>query len=163
MKDADFKALEHPVGRLVISSRGSETSSGYKADLTITDLSGNLLYIFECEQKTDRKAFLGDLLKASRHAHETGTCPTLIVVMQTFTNTTSSQIFKQLVSYADWLSQNLNNGLSLSGIHVMTDEQYKFVVDAKIEIGSFEFGQIGSFHRFPPNKSCKPDSLDDSA
>lgn len=60
MKDAEFKALNHPVGNNIIVTRGTAVAAGYKPDITITDTNGQLRYILESEQKKDRKAFLGD-------------------------------------------------------------------------------------------------------
>ena len=64
MKDSEFKGLGHLVGDLIISSRGTEVARGYKPDVTIVDRSGQVMFILECEQKTDRKAFLGGFIKA---------------------------------------------------------------------------------------------------
>jgi hypothetical protein len=142
MKDSEFKALKHPVGHLTISSRGTVVSPGYKPDLTICD-QGRLTHIIESERKTDRKAFLGDLVKACRHAQELGLHPKLVIVMQPAGNTTPNQIANQLSIYAGWLAKNLSGGMSLSGIQIMTHSQYQSAIDAGIRLDSQDFDQLG--------------------
>lgn len=40
MKDSEFKRIAHPVGNLVIASRGTTVSQGYKPDITVEDKNG---------------------------------------------------------------------------------------------------------------------------
>ncbi len=124
MKDSDFKNLRHCIGDLQIASWGQAVSGGYKPDLTIRDSSGKLMFIVECEQKTDRKAFLGGLVKAEKYAEDTGEIPSLVFVMQPFDNTTVKQIGSHLKPYLSWLSKR-PGGLRLSRVVVISDAEYE--------------------------------------
>src|SRR5262245_31752813 len=103
MKDSDFKALPHRVGACRIVSRGTEVAKGYKPDLTVNDMNDQLAFILECEQKTDRKAFIGDVVKAEKYAEERGAHPVLVIVMKLEKNTTLDQIANHLKLYVTWL------------------------------------------------------------
>jgi hypothetical protein len=81
MNDAKFKALLHPTGNDRVVSWGTAVSVGYKPDVIIRDIEERLTFILECEQKTDRKAFLGALLKAELYAEQQRARPTLVIVM----------------------------------------------------------------------------------
>ena len=124
MKDADFKNYNHCIGDLQITSWGQEVSTGYKPDLTIRNSNGKLMFIVECEQKTDRKAFLGGLIKAEKYAEDIGETPGLVFVMQSFDNTTVQQIGTHLKPYLSWLSKR-QGGLRLSRVVVISDVEYK--------------------------------------
>lgn len=139
MKDSDFKRLPHRIGDLRIASRGSDVSEGYKPDLTITDQRGALQFIVECEQKTDRKAFLGDFLKAERYAEERKSNPTLVIVMQPADNIKVQQIARQIQSYAHWLHRRMSDGLYISRIVVMSDIEYEQSVQDGEILGSQNF------------------------
>lgn len=130
MKDSDFKALNHPVGNGVVASAGTTVSTGYKPDITIRDVNGNLIYILESEQKTDRKAFLGDLLKAEMYSEQQDASPQLVIVMQPFGNTTTQQIADHIRPYAQWLAQKNGGNLNLSGIYVLSDAEYLAAIAA---------------------------------
>ena len=86
MNDSEFKCLAHQLGDLKVKSRGSEVTRGYKPDLTLIDETGRLMFIVECEQKTDRKAFLGAVVKAEKYAEDSHCSPTLIIVMKEASN-----------------------------------------------------------------------------
>ena len=149
MKDSDFKMLSHCVGEFCIASRGNEVSDGYKPDLTVTDQRGALQFIIECEQKTDRKAFLGDLLKAERYAEECKSNPTLVIVMQQADNTKVQQIARQIQSYAHWLHRRGSDGLYISRIVVMSDTEYvQSVQDGEI-LGTQNFLDRGEVIDIP--------------
>jgi hypothetical protein len=141
VKDADFKKLEHQVGNGRIASQGGQVASGYKPDITVHDVSGKLLFILECEQKTDRKAFLGDLVKAEKYAEDCKARPVLIIVMQTCANTTTSQIARHLNTYFDWLhkAKGAMGGLCLKEVLVMSDSEYQQSVGAKELLASPAF------------------------
>lgn len=139
MKDAEFKALNHPVGANVIASSGSAVSAGYKPDITVKDANGALQFIIESEQKTDRKAFLGDLLKAEMHSERQKACPELIIVMRPFGNTTTKQIADHLRPYKQWLAQKNGGKLNLSEVHVLTDVEYQAAIAAGEVLGSASF------------------------
>lgn len=135
MKDAVFKALKHPVGACTIASAGSSVSPGYKPDITVRDSAGILRFILECEQKTDRKAFLGDLLKAEVYAEQQNARPELVIVMQVFKNTTTLQIADHLRLYKRWLNSKKAGHLNLSAIHVLSDNEYLAAIAAGECIG----------------------------
>jgi hypothetical protein len=130
VKDSDFKALPHRVGEYRIASRGTKVADGYKPDITVNDPNGQLAFILECEQKTDRKAFIGDLVKAEKYAEENGARPVLVIVMKLAPNTTLSQISSHLTPYATWLRGRNGGALSLSGVLVITDDEYAQSVHA---------------------------------
>ena len=131
-----FAGATHRVGQLKIGSRGSEVTAGYKPDITVVDTSGQLKFILESEQKTDRKAFLGAVVKALKYAEECKASPMLVIVMQPQPNTTVKQIAKHIQPYAAWLKQRLNGGLNLSGILVISDTDYQASVNANELLGS---------------------------
>jgi hypothetical protein len=138
MKDADFKALPHYVEARSKITRGTAVSEGYKPDVTVRDTDGCLRFILECEQKPDRKAFLGDFLKAELFASECQTRPTLIIVMHPYPNTTVAQIANQIRRYARWLAK-AKNGLHLKNILVLSDQEYLESHKAGEAIGSEQF------------------------
>lgn len=139
MKDAAFKALNHPIGANVVGSTGSAVAPGYKPDVTVKDSQGAIRFILESEQKTDRKAFLGDLLKAEMYSEQQKATPELIVVMQQFGNTTTKQIADHIRPYKHWLAQKNGGALSLSAIHVLSDAEYLQAIAAGDLLGSKAF------------------------
>ena len=144
MKNATFKACKHQVGKgNVIASRGKAVSKGYKPDVTVADAKGNLLYILECEQKTDRKAFLGDFIKAEFHAGHKKQNPELIIVMKVFNNTTTQQIAAHLRPYIKWLKSKGGGQLSLSAVQVLSDKEYQKSISAGEPLGSKAFKKRG--------------------
>ncbi|SEQ20775.1 hypothetical protein [Giesbergeria anulus] len=143
MKDKEFKYMTHPMGDLVIATRGSEVSQGYKPDVTVEDKQGNLKFILEFEQKTDRKAFLGSLLKAEVHAEQKQKSPELIIVMKPFRNTTTRQIADHIRPYKQWLEKKNCGSLNLSAIHVLSDTEYLEAAEAKDQLGTPAFKKRG--------------------
>ena len=145
MKNSIFKACNHQVGKgNKIASRGGAVSKGYKPDITVKDAKGKkLLYILECEQKTDRKAFLGDLIKAEFHAEHKQQNPELIIVMQVFNNTTTQQIAAHLRPYIKWLKSKGCGKLSLSAVQVLSDKEYAQSISAGETLGSKAFKKRG--------------------
>ena len=144
MKNATFKACKHQVGKgNKIASRGKAVSKGYKPDVTVKDKNGNLLYILECEQKTDRKAFLGDFIKAEFHAEHKKQHPRLIIVMREEGNTTTKQIFNHLRPYIKWLKSKGGGKLSLSAVQVLSDKEYQKSISAGELLGSKAFKKRG--------------------
>lgn len=139
MKDSEFKHLSHVVGQNKIATLGAAVCSGYKPDVTIVDPSGHLVFILECEQKTDRKAFLGDVLKAQKYAEERDATPMLVIVMQPQPNTTVRQIADRLQPYVRWMHQRLVGGLRLARIAVISDLGYRDSAIAQEQLGSDAF------------------------
>lgn len=146
MQDAIFKDCKHQVGKgNKIASIGKQVSKGYKPDVTVKDAKGNLLYILECEQKTDRKAFLGDFIKAEFHAEHKEQHPRLIIVMQECNNTTTQQIAAHLRPYIKWLKLKGCGQLSLSAVQVLSDEEYEQSISAGETLGSEAFKKRGHY------------------
>ena len=146
MNDATFKACEHQVGNGNKNvSIGKEVSKGYKPDVTVEDSEGNLLYILECEQKTDRKAFLGDFIKAEFHAEDNKQNPELIIVMKKINNTTTKQIAEHLRPYIEWLKSKGGGQLSLSAVQVLYDTEYQQSISAGETLGSEAFKKRGHY------------------
>jgi hypothetical protein len=139
MKDSDFKDLAHKIGSFRIGSRGTVVSQGYKPDVTVIDENGSLKFILECEQKTDRKAFLGDVIKAEKYAEECNASPMLIIVMQPQPNTTVKQIAEHLETYVAWLKKRLIGGLKISGVFVISDTEYQASINGGEILGSDAF------------------------
>jgi hypothetical protein len=143
MKDAAFKNLCHLVAPNRIASRGEIVGPGYKPDITVDDGGGSLLYILESEQKTDRKAFLGDLIKAELHAERTRSRPTLVIVMEERSNTTVPQIADHLRPYVCWLRDLKGGTLCLNRMHVLTAQDYLASIDRGDALGSPAFWHRG--------------------
>lgn len=139
MTDATFKSLPHCLGKYRITSSGSLVCKGYKPDLTVSDSDNRLVFIFECEQKTDRKAFLGSLVKAEKYAEDCAAHPILIIVMQEFDNTTVQQIAGNLRPYAVWLAHLKGGRPSLADILLISDQEYRSSVEANEVVGSADF------------------------
>ncbi|WP_028214608.1 hypothetical protein [Paraburkholderia mimosarum] len=139
MLDDEFKAFNHPIGDFVVSSRGTAVATGYKPDVTVRDTGGKLRFILESEHKTDRKAFLGALVKAERYAEEQDASPELVIVMQPASNTTTRQIADHLRPYKEWLTKIKGGNLSLTVIHVMSDVDYRLAASSGDVIGSAAF------------------------
>lgn len=139
MNDSEFKALQHCVGTHRIVSRGTQVANGYKPDLTVCDTNDQLVFIVECEQKTDRKAFLGDLVKAEKYAEDCRAHPILVIVMRPVENTTVQQIADHLYPYAAWIARLKGGSLNLTDILVVSDEEYQRSVNATEPLGSQQF------------------------
>ena len=144
MKDAAFKSLCHLIAPNRIASRGEMVGPGYKPDITVDDGGSSLLYILESEQKTDRKAFLGDLIKAEFHAERTRSRPTLVIVMEERSNTTVRQITDHLRPYVHWLRDLKGGALCLNRVHVLADRDYLASIDCGDALGSPAFWHRGS-------------------
>ena len=145
MKDSDFKNSSHVIPRgHTVATRGQSVQPdyGYKPDITITNAEDNVSFILESEQKPDRKAFLGDILKAAVYAKEKQSSPELIIVMTSLSNTTVQQIFNHLVPYVACLSNNLG-GLHMSRIQILSDVDYLASLNAREELGSPCFRERG--------------------
>lgn len=151
MRDSEFKSANHCVGIAVIKTRGSEVFTGYKPDLTVrAESDGKLLFILESEQKTDRKAFLGSLMKAEMFAEVEDASPELIIVMQIMSNTTVQHIANHIEPYVQWLSKIKGGNLNLSAIHVMSDIDYLESIVSAEELGSAAFKLRGCLIKIDP-------------
>ncbi len=139
MTDDIFKSLRHCLGDCYVASCGGVVCKGYKPDLTACDSNNELAFIFECEQKTDRKAFLGTLVKAEKYAEDCAAHPILIIVMQEFSNTTLRQIAGNLKPYASWLARLKGGNLNLADILLISDQEYLRSIQADELIASPAF------------------------
>lgn len=139
MKDVAFKDLQHRLGGHHIVSRGEEVAAGYKPDLTVSSSDNQLAFIVECETKTDRKAFLGNLVKAEKYAEDCGAHPVLVIVMKESPNTTVRQIANHLTPYAVWLARLKGGKLNLADILLISDQEYQRSVEANELLGSQGF------------------------
>jgi hypothetical protein len=138
--EATFKSLPHYLGSYHFSSYGNEVSKGYKPDFTISDSRNQLVFIIEVENKTDRKAVIGDLVKAEKHAEDCGAHPVLVIVMREHgTQTTVKQIANQLMTYATWLDGLKSGRLNLADVLVLSDEEYQRSIEAHELLGSPQF------------------------
>ena len=103
--DTEFKNYNHrlPVDSNIRTNGGSLVS-GYRPDISIQDNSGNVNLILESERKSERKAFIGALVKASRFAQENSCLVTLVFVMkETGNQTTVAQVSSNIEPYFRWL------------------------------------------------------------
>ncbi len=139
MKNSEFRSMNHQVGNYEIATNGSQVSQGYKPDITIKNSNGETIYILESEQKTDRKAFIGDVIKAEKYAQEYNFSPVLVIVMKEFNNTTVKQIADHLKPYVTWLSHIISDGLKLKKVIIISDNCYKKSVGQQEVICSENF------------------------
>jgi hypothetical protein len=147
MNDAKFKALSHPAGDDRIVTRGEAVSAEYKPDITIRDIEERLTFILECEQKADRKAFLGALLKAELYAEQQCARPTLVIVMQPQGNTTTQQICNHLRPYILWLAGKQGGRMNLACVHIMSDAEYETAIVEGEQLASAAFQRRGHLLR----------------
>ncbi len=126
MKDSDFKALSHiiPEG-CSIHTKGEELSQGYKPDLSVENSSRKVVLICENEIKTDRKAFLGDLIKAERYYDEEKSKGDLLIVLKEQDNTTVGQIAKHISPYFKWLKTTRLSPNGVEQVLIITDVDYQ--------------------------------------
>lgn len=143
MDDKKFKALPHPVGNNRIASRGEAVSSGYHPDITVRNTENRLIFIIECEQKTDRKAFLGALIKAELYSEQECVNPILVIVMQPKPNTTTLQIANHLRPYISWLAAKQGGKMNLELIHILSDIEYEIAIMEGEQISSVAFRRRG--------------------
>lgn len=142
LTDSVFKNLDHRIGELLIGSNGKNLIKGYSPDLSLKSKKGELIYILENERKSDRKAFLGDVIKAAHYCDITGNTATLIIIMKETSNqTTTNQIAKHLKTYSQWMKSK--GMLSLKDIIVISDTEYKKSIVSNEMIGSEGFIKRG--------------------
>jgi len=138
LTDSVFKNLNHCIGELIIASNGKKLIDGYSPDLSLKNKEGELIYILENERKSDRKAFLGDVVKASHYCDITKNTATLIIIMKETSNqTTTVQISKHLKTYSQWMKSK--GILALNDIIVISDNEYKKSIECNEIVGSEAF------------------------
>lgn len=107
MLDSEFKDFAHRIpDNSRILSNGQDLVPGYRPDISIQDNNDEVYLILESERKSERKAFIGAMVKASHFAYDNNSPITLIFVMkETGNQTTVNQISSNLKPYFDWLYQ----------------------------------------------------------
>ena len=143
MNDSDFKNMGHQVGNNRIATNGGQVTTGYKPDLTIKNQNNDVVFILESEQKTDRKAFLGDYIKAEKFSQEEDCNPMLIIVMRVFSNTTVQQIANHLEPYLLWFRNGFGNTAKINNILIMSYTEYESSAVANEVNGSQQFNSRG--------------------
>jgi hypothetical protein len=138
MKDKIFKNLPHNLGNLITHTTGGEVAKGYKPDFTAKDHDGLVSLIMECESKTDRKAYLGDFIKAEKFSHENGLKPVLVIVVTERKNTKIDQLCDHLIPYIQWI-RSLNTSVNVRELLFISDINYKLSLKNKEVILSNEF------------------------
>ena len=96
--DREFKQMNHRVDGFLIISKGSEIEKGYKPDIDLKHKTKDDYTIIECENNSNRKVFLGGMMKAAMYL--TGKRSGILVfVMSESENTSMRQIANQLKKY----------------------------------------------------------------
>jgi len=105
MLDTEFKNFAHRIPKNSrILSNGQDLVPGYRPDISIQGNDGDVYLILESERKSERKAFIGAMVKASHFAYDNNSPITLVFVMkETGTQTTVKQISSNIKPYFDWL------------------------------------------------------------
>lgn len=105
MRDTEFKNFNHrlPEGSLILST-GQNLIDGYRPDISIQNSDGDVHVILESERKSERKAFIGAMVKASHFAYDTKIPVTLIFIMkETGNQTTIGQVSANIRPHFEWL------------------------------------------------------------
>ena len=139
MKDTEFKELSHPIDSQLTVTLGTEVSCGYKPDLTgCCPISRKLKIIIECEQKTDRKAILGSLIKALKYSHESFYKIVFVIVMKEMKNTTVEQFYNHIEKYVIWIKTIMENKFMISKVIIISDFEYQKCIENKINITNIQ-------------------------
>lgn len=139
MTDSEFKQLRHQVGRSHVVNNDLIDTNEYKPDIVVATRRGKIKFILECENKTDRKAFLGDIIKAEKCAEQFGVRTKLIIVMKEMNNTKIKQMEDHLKLYVDWIKSRFGNPMYLSKIFLISDIEYKNSIDNELKLGTRRF------------------------
>lgn len=91
----------------------------------------------------DRKAFIGDLIKAELFAEHEGVFAELIIVMKPSSNTTTMQIANHSKTYRNWISKLKAGKPNLSSVQMLSISDYEQAIKQNIEIGTDEFKKLG--------------------
>lgn len=105
IKDRDFKMLKHSFTDYSVYKTGQELAKGYKPDYVLAN--GNDFIILESESKTDRKAYLGALIKAAHFLQGENTGMLVFVILERG-NTNLPQIVNHLKPYYEWIQDKTN-------------------------------------------------------
>ncbi len=118
--DSAFKGLSHSYQGYGKFSNGTEIMEGYKPDYVLKE--GNRYVILESENNTNRKMFVGCLMKAAYFLRGENT-GFLVIVLHEHDNTSLEQIWKHLVLYFQWIKKG---GLTnMEKVYLIKDEDYR--------------------------------------
>lgn len=141
MLDSEFKKFPHklPKGDAIVSKGSNIAKDGnYRPDIAIKNSSGMIYLILESERKSERKAFLGALVHASKFAEDSEMPITLVFVMkETGNQTTVKQVSDNIRPYYEWL-HNLG-AIQLNRVLFISDTEYDESTNAQEELLSSEF------------------------
>lgn len=99
--------MNHRVDGFLIISKGSEIEKGYKPDIDLKHKTKDDYTIIECENNSNRKVFLGGMMKAAMYL--TGKRSGILVfVMSESENTSMRQIANQLKKYFEFIKSITN-------------------------------------------------------
>ena len=129
--DGDFKKLSHSCHSFKIFTNGQELGVGYKPDCVL--MKEKEYIILECETKTDRKAYLGAMIKAA-HFLRGKRQGTMVFVIMESENTTAKAIANHLSIYLKWIHSKTN----LRNVYVIATHHY-YPNSVIIELMSKEF------------------------
>lgn len=122
MLDTEFKNFAHLLAPGdSIHTNGNILQGSYRPDISIKNKNKKVYLILESERKSERKAFIGAMVHASKFAYETKQIITLVFVMkETGNQTTVAQVSRNIRPYFEWLcslgSTYLNRVLMISDI-----------------------------------------------
>jgi hypothetical protein len=122
--DSEFKNFHHKLAQGdAIASRGTNivSSGNYRPDIAIKNSSGAIHLILESERKSERKAFIGALVHATKYASDSNKPITLVFIMkETGNQTTVAQVSANIRPYYQWLhtlgATHLNRVLFISDV-----------------------------------------------
>ena len=119
ISDYTFKHLPHKALGYAPWRKGGEIMPGYMPDYVLKN--GNQYIIMESENNTNRKMFVGCLMKAAYFLQkEKAGC--LVIVLHEFNNTKLNQIKDHLTPYFQWIKQaHLTN---MSAVFLIRDRDY---------------------------------------
>lgn len=129
--DKTFKNLRHRYGDYEEKSNGSELVKGYKPDYVLQKSDDYVILESECS--TNRKMFIGCMMKAAHFLQGENT-GILVIVLSEHDNTKVHQITNHLKSYFEWIKDKTN----LSKVFVINSRDY-WDGERTISIDSDEF------------------------
>lgn len=131
ISDRQFKDLLHCCNGYNNHLDGQEIEIGYKPDVVLRN--GNDFLILESENSSNRKTFIGGMIKAA-HYLQGERSGTLVFIMVPKDNTTAKSITEQLRTYFNWLKDKTN----LKEIYVIEAGQY-YANDCVLELLGTDF------------------------
>lgn len=129
--DKIFKSIVHCCDGFEKFSNGQQVEKGYKPDFVLR--KGNEYIIFESENSSSRKMYVGGMLKAA-HFLQNQKTGILIFVITPKVNTKVSSIANHLKPYFDWIKDKTN----LYGVYVIGAKGY-YIEGQPLSICSDEF------------------------